>query len=151
MTLPEIYFTGRNLGYDEDGMGGWEDLKETYFRPQCGGTDCVTLVRRPVEGDGSAPCVFLQAVPPRDPYYAGDIIPIEIQAPCSPPTDTSAGTTADGGDNAGQDAGQENGGQDAGQDSEGQDAGQDAGQGNGGQDTGGQDAGQGGSSPASPS
>jgi hypothetical protein len=137
MTLPKIHFTGRNLGFDEDGQIGWEDLKNTYFRPLCGGSDCVTLERQVVPGTGSAPCVFLEAVPPRNPYYPGDVIIIRIQAPC-PPTGGNGGEQS-----GGQDAGQDNGGQDAGQD----DGGQSAGQEDGGQDSGGQT----GASPAGPS
>lgn len=135
MNLPPIHqFEGTPLGDDQEGRADWATL-EDYFKPQCGGTVCVNLVRQPVAYDLGQDCGYLGAVPSRTPYYKGDTIYIHVKAPC-PPTSSpadSAGTTTQGGDNAGQDAGQDNGGQDAGtdsgQDSGGQDAGLDAGTG----------------------
>ncbi|MFG2368291.1 hypothetical protein ACGFY3_42885 [Streptomyces mirabilis] len=138
MNLPKIHqFEGVPLGDDQQGRANWVVL-EGYFKPQCGGTVCVNLIRQPVSHDFGQDCGFVEAVPSRTPYYRGDPIYIHVKAPCplTSSPDDSAGTTSQGGDNAGQDAGQDNGGQDAGQDNGGQDAGTDAGQDNGGQDAG---------------
>ncbi len=134
MTLPDIRnFSTAYLGYDArsdivsgDGPANWEALGD-YFKPQCGDTVCVKFVRRAVEADqGGSGCGFVRAVPSRTPYYRGDVVYIEVKAPCPLPGDSSGGTPP-GGDNAGgQDEGQD-GGQDAGQDGGGQDAGQDGG------------------------
>lgn len=131
MNLPKIHqFEGVPLGDDQQGRANWVVL-EGYFKPQCGGTVCVNLIRQPVSHDFGQDCGFVEAVPSRTPYYRGDPIYIHVKAPCPPTSspDDSAGTTSQGGDNAGQDAGQDNGGQDAGQDNGGQDAGTDAGTG----------------------
>ncbi|MEU9206695.1 hypothetical protein AB0D27_01745 [Streptomyces sp. NPDC048415] len=117
MTVPDIHleFAGRYLGDDEDGPTNWSEL-EDYFKPQCGGTLCVTLVRRPVSYDFGQDCGYIEAVASRNPYYRHDTIYINVKAPCPAPTDDSGGATTQGGVDAGQDAGQDAGGQDAGQD-----------------------------------
>ncbi|MET7782933.1 hypothetical protein ABZT28_45795 [Streptomyces sp. NPDC005388] len=118
MNLPKIHqFEGVPLGDDQQGRANWVVL-EGYFKPQCGGTVCVNLIRQPVSHDFGQDCGFVEAVPSRTPYYRGDPIYIHVKAPCRPTSspDDSAGTTSQGGDNAGQEAGQDNGGQDAGTD-----------------------------------
>jgi hypothetical protein len=156
MNLPDIHqFSTAYLGYDKrsdiqngDGPANWGALGD-YFRPQCGGTVCVRFVRRSVTIDQLGPdCGYVRAVPSRTPYYRGDIIYIEVKAPCPAPGNSSGGASPGGDNGGGQDAGQDTGGQDAGQDGggldSGQDGGADAGQNGGtdtGQDGGGQDAG----------